>query len=58
MPEKQVATRVDEETKRRVRVAAAKRDMDMADWLRESIHEKLDRDAESEDSTDSEDVSA
>jgi antitoxin component of RelBE/YafQ-DinJ toxin-antitoxin module len=39
--DEQLATRVDNDTKRRFRVEAAKRDMDMSELLREIVHDFL-----------------
>lgn len=41
MTEKQVATRVDEETAKEIRVLAAMNDESVADWLRDAIKMKL-----------------
>jgi plasmid stability protein len=41
-----LATSVDEDTKKSVRVRAARRDIDMAEWIREAIDEKLAREDE------------
>lgn len=43
--EEQIATRVDDSTKRDFRVAAAKRDMDMSELLRQIIEDFLESDA-------------
>lgn len=41
----QIATRVDEATKKRFRVAAAERDMDMSELLRELVDDFLETEA-------------
>lgn len=46
MGKKQLGAEVDPETKKDVRMAAARRDISMADWLREAICEKLEREQE------------
>lgn len=46
MAKKQVAARVPEDKHRQIRLAAARRDMDMASWLREAIDEKLEREGD------------
>ena len=51
MAKKQVAARVSEDKHRKIRLAAARRDMDMASWLREAIDEKLEREAEEGNAT-------
>jgi predicted HicB family RNase H-like nuclease len=43
---KAVAAEVDPEVKTAIRIAAARRDISMADWLREAIDEKLERENE------------
>ena len=43
--DEQVPTYVDTEKKKEIRTQAAMRDMSMAEWVREAIEEKLEREA-------------
>lgn len=45
---KSIGAKVDEETKRQVRIAAAKQDMTMSEYLRLALIEQLKRDGETE----------
>ncbi|WP_135535353.1 ribbon-helix-helix protein, CopG family [Halostella pelagica] len=56
--DKQLSTSVDAETKRDFRVAAAKRDMDMAELLRELVNDYLEEGDESEGNRKAEPMAA
>lgn len=45
MAEDSISVKMDAELKRKVRVAAAKSDESMSDWVREAIEEKLERES-------------
>lgn len=48
MTDKQISTHVDADTKREIRIAAAKRNMTMSEYLRLAVLYQLDRDAKKE----------
>jgi len=43
-----ITVKMDSDTKTEIRVAAAKQDTSMSEWLREAIQQKLEREAGSE----------